>query len=169
MARKPPGRARRRPIPRSTPARPHESLDAVLDFMRLLWRIEHGLHSTSKRMGTTIGITGPQRLVLRIVSKFPGISAGDLAHVVQLHPSTLTGVIQRLVAKRLLIRERDAADTRYVRLRTAKGASRFTRLTRGTIEAAVESGLRRKSAADVRRTRDVLTAVADALARPPLR
>src|SRR6185436_13468124 len=95
---------------------PQESLDSVLDFMRLLWSIEHGLQSTSKRMGASLGITGPQRLLLKIVSEFPGMSASEVAHVVRLHPSTITGVIQRLVDKRLLIRERDPADTRRVRL-----------------------------------------------------
>ena len=34
-------------------------LDPVLDFMRLLWNVEHGLQSTSKHMETTLGITGP--------------------------------------------------------------------------------------------------------------
>jgi predicted ArsR family transcriptional regulator len=76
-------------------------LDPVLDFLRLLWSIEHRLQSTSKRMGTTLGITAPQRLVLRIVSQYPDISAGELAHVVRLHPSTITGILQRLVAKGL--------------------------------------------------------------------
>ena len=48
-------------------------LDPVLDFMRLLWSVEHGLQSTSKRMEATLGITGPQRLVLRIVTARPGL------------------------------------------------------------------------------------------------
>ena len=64
---------------------PHE-LDPVLDFMRLLWSVEHELQSTSKRMETTLGITGPQRLVLRIVIERPGLSAGELARIVHLHP-----------------------------------------------------------------------------------
>lgn len=144
-------------------ARPHESLDPVLDFMRLLWSIEHGLQSTSKRMGANLGITGPQRLVLKIVNQFPGLSAGELAHVVRLHPSTITGVIQRLVDKRLLVRERDPNDTRRVRLRVVKRAKRFTGRSRGTIESAVESALRRVPAAHVRHARQVLVAVANAL------
>ena len=146
-------------------ARKDVPLDPILDFMRLLWAIEHGLHSTSKRMGNRIGITGPQRLVLRIVTRFPGISAGELAHAIQLHPSTLTGVIQRLVAKKLVIRERDPRDTRFVRLRVAKRARRFTVLSRGTIEAAVQSALKGLPQSDVRSARRVLGAVADALNR----
>ena len=58
-------------------------LDPTLDFMRLLWSIEHGLHKRSKRMKAEIGLTGPQRLVLRIVSRFPGLSAGELARIAQ--------------------------------------------------------------------------------------
>ena len=40
-------------------------LGAVLDFMRLLWAVDHALQSTSKRMESTFGLTGPQRLVVR--------------------------------------------------------------------------------------------------------
>jgi DNA-binding MarR family transcriptional regulator len=145
------------------PARPHESLDPVLDFMRLLWRIEHGLQSTSKRMGASLGITGPQRLVLKIVKQFPGLSAGELAHVVRLHPSTITGVLQRLVGKHLLVRERDPYDTRRVRLRAVGKARRFTRPTQGTIESAVEAALARVPPDHVHHAREVLAAVADAL------
>ncbi len=91
-------------------------LDPILDFMRLLWSVEHGLQSTSKRMEATLGITGPQRLVLRIVTERPGLSAGEVARIVHLHPSTITGILQRLVRKGLLQCERDRRDTRRVRL-----------------------------------------------------
>src|ERR1700688_4633292 len=92
-------------------------LDPVLDFMRLLWSIEHGLQRMSKRMGADLGITGPQRLVLRLVGQFPGLSAGELAGIVRLHPSTITGILQRLVTKGFLERARDPGDNRRVRLR----------------------------------------------------
>src|SRR5512146_1996532 len=68
-------------------------LGDVLEFMRLIWGISHGLQSTSKRMEAQLGITGPQRLVVRIVGRCPGVSARELAHTLHLHPSTLTGVL----------------------------------------------------------------------------
>ena len=139
------------------------ALDPVLDFLRLLWSIEHGLQSTSKRMGKTLGITGPQRLVLKIVSQYPEISAGELAHVVRLHPSTITGILQRLVAKGLLVRDADAADTRRVRLRVRDHARSLTRRSPGTVEAAVQQVLARVPQAHVTHARAVLTAIADAL------
>src|ERR1700704_2780485 len=102
-------------------------LDPVLDFLRLLWSIEHGLQKLSKRMEAELGITGPQRLVLRVVGQFPGLSAGELAHIVRLHPSTITGILQRLVAGGLLERQRDPIDTRRTRLRLKRRAVAFIR------------------------------------------
>jgi DNA-binding MarR family transcriptional regulator len=138
-------------------------LDSTLDFLRLLWSIEHRLQSASKRMEARLGITGPQRLVLKVVDQIPGISATEVASVVRLHPSTITGILQRLARKGLLFRARDPIDTRRVRLRALPAARRFTRRPSGTVEAAVERALKRIPAASVRAARDVLAAVAASL------
>jgi DNA-binding MarR family transcriptional regulator len=147
------------PVRRAT-TEPEYDLDPVLDFMRLLWSIEHGLQRMSKRMENNIGITGPQRLVLRVVGQFPGLSASELAHIVRLHPSTITGVLQRLVARGLLERQRDPSDTRRVRLRLKSQASRHTRASPGTVEDAVTEALERVGPANVRAARRVLKEIA---------
>jgi hypothetical protein len=85
-------------LPADTPV-PRELPD-VLQFMQLLWAIVHALQKTSKRMSAELGVTGPQRLVLRVVGLSPGISAGRLAAVLRLHPSALTGILQRLLNQR---------------------------------------------------------------------
>jgi DNA-binding MarR family transcriptional regulator len=131
--------------------------------LRLLWSIEHGLQSMSKRMESEIGITGPQRLVLRVVGRFPGLSAGELAHIVQLHPSTITGILQRLVAKGLLERERDPGDSRRARLRLRPRALAYTRTSSGTVEKAVTRALGRVGAANVRGARKVLASIVETL------
>jgi DNA-binding MarR family transcriptional regulator len=142
---------------------PKYELDPVLDFMRLLWSIEHGLQRMSKRMENEIGITGPQRLVLRVVGQFPGLSAGELAHIVRLHPSTITGVLQRLVARGLLERQRDPSDTRRARLRLEPKASIHRRTSRRTVEGAVTEALERVGPKNVRAARRVLTEIAETL------
>ena len=142
------------------------ALDPVLDFLRLLWSIEHGLQRISKRMERARGITGPQRLVLRVVGRFPGISANELAHIVRLHPSTITGIVQRLVARGLLERRSDAADRRRVRLRLRPRGRAHTRTTRGTAEHAVRQALAAARAADVRAARRILGALARRLDVP---
>src|SRR5262245_21982391 len=94
------------------------ALGPTLDFMRLLWAIEHALQAASKRMETTLGITGPQRVALRVIGQCPGLSAKQLAHTLQLHPSTITGVLRRLEDRGLIRRRDDPADGRSVRLST---------------------------------------------------
>jgi DNA-binding MarR family transcriptional regulator len=131
--------------------------------MRLLWGIEHALQRRSKRMKTRVGVTGPQRLVLRVVGRFPGISAGELARVVKLHPSTITGILQRLVAARLLRREADPNDSRRARLWITARASRHARVSTGTVEATVRRVLQRWSPSDIERARALLAELARAL------
>ncbi len=150
-------------MPRIAPPEPQYPLDAVLDFMRLLWAIEHGLQRMSKRMARELGVTGPQRLVLRVISQYPGLSARQLAHIVRLHPSTITGVVQRLVDRGLIDRRRDRVDTRRIRLTVRPQARRYTRPAPRTVEAAVRVALRRSGASNVRIARRVLDALAERL------
>ena len=150
------------PSPRTTSEARYE-LEPVLDFMRLLWSIEHGLQRMSKRMEGELGITGPQRLVLRVVGQFPGLSAGELAHIVRLHPSTITGILQRLVARGLLERKRDPGDSRRARLRLKPSAVPYTRTSPGTVEKVVTLALAKVGTANVRAARKVLLAVANEL------
>jgi MarR family transcriptional regulator, organic hydroperoxide resistance regulator len=136
------------------------ALPDVLDFMQLLWAVVHGLERSSKGMAADLGVTGPQRLVLRVVGLFPGMSAGDLASVLHVHPSTLTGVLQRLALQRMLVRVADPADRRRAVLRLAPRGAAINAKRRGTIEAAVASALAEASAGDRLAARRVLERLA---------
>src|SRR5512140_3150962 len=119
-------------------------LGAVLDFMRLLWAVDHALQSASKRMEAIYGITGPQRLVVRIVGRFPGIAAGRVAEILHVHPSTLTGILKRLEARGMLQRRSDPRDARRALFGlTAKGRKLDTVRT-GAVELAVRRVLARE-------------------------
>ena len=135
-------------------------LPDVLQFMQLLWAVVHGLERLSKRMTGDIGVTGPQRLVLRVVGLFPGMSAGDLATVLHVHPSTLTGVLQRLVAQRLLARSDDLSDRRRAVLRLTTRGARVNAARQGTVEAAVALALQGISGRDQMATQRVLERLA---------
>lgn len=139
------------------------ALGDVLEFMRLLWAVDHGLQSTSKRMNATLGFTGPQRLVIRMTGKFPGISAGELAQILHVHKSSLTGVLQRLEERGILKRATDPEDgRRAIFSLTAKGRELDT-LRAGTVEQAVRRALARLSRARIDAARDVLATIADEL------
>jgi MarR family transcriptional regulator, organic hydroperoxide resistance regulator len=144
---------------------PKEELGDVLEFMRLVWGMNHELESLSKRMASAFGVTGPQRLVLRIVGRMPGISAGHLANVLSVHPSTLTGVLRRLVERKIVERKPDPEDARRALLSlTAKGKTIDGLRTTGTVEAAVRKTLGRFDAPSLAVAATILQALADALA-----
>lgn len=135
-------------------------LPDVLQFMQLLWAVVHGLEKTSKKMSAAIGVTGPQRLVLRVVGLFPGLSAGDLATILHIHPSTLTGVLQRLVTQGLLERVDDPRDRRRAILRLTPSGTRANAVRRGTVESAVAKGLAETGKSERDATRRVLERLA---------
>lgn len=139
------------------------SLGPVLDFMRRLWAVDHALHSLSKRMETRMGLTGPQRLVVRIVGRFPGINAGQLASILHVHPSTLTGVLARLEDRGLVTRRADPTDLRRALFTlTARGRG-LDQPRSGTVEAALETTLAALPERNIRIAEQVLAQIADAL------
>jgi DNA-binding MarR family transcriptional regulator len=140
-------------------------LGVVLEFLGLLWEMNHALATTSKRMAARFGVTGPQRLVIRIVGRFPNISAGRLAEVLHLHPSTLTPVLVRLEGRRLLVRTADPRDRRRVTVRlTAKGR-RLAHASLGEVENAVKRVLAASGRNRVEATREMLRRLTEALER----
>jgi DNA-binding MarR family transcriptional regulator len=139
-------------------------LGEELDFLRLIWAVDHGLHRASKRTELELGVTGPQRLVLRIAGRFPGIPAGHLAKLLHLHPSTLTGVLQRLEQQGLLRRRADPRDARRSLLALTEKGRRFDLRTEGTEEAAIAAAFARTSAEKLKAAREVLESISSLLA-----
>ena len=138
---------------------PAEDLGEVLDFMRLLWAVDHGLQSLSKRMKGELGVTGPQRFTLRMIGRKPGISAGALAAVLHLDPSTLTGVLHRLEERGSIKRSNDPKDRRRALFSlTPRGRTIDVAKTR-TVESAVRRALASVSPAQLESSRVVLAAL----------
>ncbi len=141
-------------------------LGPVLEFMRALWALDHALQSASKRMEARVGVTAPQRLVVRIVGRFPGISAGEVAEILHVHPSTLTGVLKRLEARKVILRRVDPGDARrHLLALTARGRD-LDALRSGTIEEVVRQVLRDLPPEAVRSARTLAEALTAALAQP---
>jgi DNA-binding MarR family transcriptional regulator len=130
-------------MPEEQKAEAGDDLGPVLEFMKQLWALDHGLQSASKRMESAFGITGPQRLVVRIVGRFPGISAGALAEVLHVHPSTLTGVLRRLEMRGVLQRRGDPNDGRRALFGLTARGKKVDTLRTGLVEQAVKRVLMR--------------------------
>lgn len=133
--------------------------------MQRLWDLVHALAVRSKRMGRTLGVTGPQRLVIRVVGQSPDVTAREIADILGLHPSTLTGVLARLENQRMIQRKVDRVDRRRVRFRLTPAGRRIDRERKGTVEAAVRRAMGRADPAMIAQTEALLALLVTELAR----
>ncbi len=146
-----------------TPER--SSLGKTLSFMQRLWALTHALQARSKRMESELGITGPQRLAIRMIGRTPDVSPGELAGMLRMHPSTLTGILKRLEERGVVAREQDRDDGRRMRLRLLAAGRTLDRERAGTVEADVQRALAQLDPDHVRIAQDVLARVAEELER----
>ncbi len=138
----------------------------TLLFMQRLWDLTHAMNVRSRRMSRDLGVTGPQRIVIRMIGLMPGCSATDLAKALAMHPSTLTGILARLDRDGLI--DRTVADDdrrRSVFQLTAKG-KRIDRSHKGTAEGAIRRALNRADERLVEATRDMVDLIIAELERP---
>lgn len=140
-------------------------LGDVLELLSELWSLDHAFERTSKRMETELGITSPQSIALRIIGRYPGILAGQLARLLHVDASTVSAILGRLVQRGLVERRVDPRDRRRVSLGlTAEGRALDT-LHAQSIEASVARALAQTSASDVEATRRVLATLREELTR----
>jgi len=134
--------------------------------LRLLWAIDHALQAHSKRMVRELGVTGPQRLVIRMLGDQRNATAGELAKLLHLHPSTLTGIVRRLQRSGFVARNVDATDRRRYHLAlTARGRA-IDRKRTGTVESELAKALSELSPSDLAAAEKVLEAIGAHLSGP---
>jgi DNA-binding MarR family transcriptional regulator len=90
---------------------------AISETIQSLRRIFKAIQDYSQEVSGSFGITGPQLWALKIVSQHPDLALGELSRKMYLHPSTVTGVIDRLESKGYVVRDRDLADRRVVKVK----------------------------------------------------
>ena len=87
--------------------------------------------------GDDVALTRQERRLVAAVGGRPVWTMGELARHVMLAVSTLTAVVDRLVAKRLVERERSEKDRRTVWVRlTPEGRARYERFRRMRLRIA---------------------------------
>lgn len=142
-------------------------LGPALEFLRSIWRLNHALERRSSHMERTMGITAPQRLVLRCVGMYPGISAGNLADTLHLDPGTISATLRRLEASGLLERRKDPRDRRRTLLGLTPAGHALDRPSAGTIEEAVRRVLAQCSPETLAATNRVVESLSAALESEP--
>ena len=138
-------------------------VDGSLDFLQVLWRTSHALERRSRHMEKAIGLTAPQRVVVRFLGRFPGVTAGQLARALHVDPGTLSASVRRLEARGLVERRRDPLDTRRVTLGLTRRGRALDVPHADSVEAVAETLLAATPARDIAATTRVLDRFAELL------
>jgi DNA-binding MarR family transcriptional regulator len=76
----------------------------------------HALNRFYKPLLSELGLTYPQYLVMLVLWERDGRTVKEIGELLDLDSGTLTPLLKRLEAAKLVKRERDAADERQVRI-----------------------------------------------------
>ena len=86
--------------------------DVIKDIVKSIRRLVRAENLDSQKISKQFGLTGPQSLVLRLLTQKGALSSADLSRQMYVSPSNITGIIDRLEKKRLVERIRKQGDRR---------------------------------------------------------
>ena len=89
----------------------------------------------------TCGITGSQLWILQEVSKTPDLGVSELAERLSIHQSTCSQLVEKLVTRGLIIKERSKIDQRRVGLSLSAEASGILKVAPGPAEGLLPEAL----------------------------
>jgi len=95
------------------PAEHNQGEEVLICLRKIMQAI--ALHSRS--LVKQVGLTGPQLIFLKTVAKHEIISVGEIAKAISLSQATVTGILERLVKRGLVSRQRSDQDKRRVLIR----------------------------------------------------
>lgn len=87
------------------------------------------------------GVTGSQLWILQEVANTPGIGVTELADRLSIHQSTCSQLVEKLVARELIIKERSKEDQRRVGLNLTEVASAILKNAPGPTEGILPEAL----------------------------
>jgi DNA-binding MarR family transcriptional regulator len=96
-----------------------------LRILQSLRRIVRSIDIHSRKLSMQHDITAPQLITLLAICGHGPMTIADISKEVHLSPSTLVGIIDRLEAKKLVIRERATVDRRKVMINATEQGKSF--------------------------------------------
>jgi MarR family transcriptional regulator, organic hydroperoxide resistance regulator len=114
----------------------------ISEIMQSLRRVIKAIHDYSRDVSGNFGITAPQLWALKTISQKGSLSQGELSEKMYLHPSTITGVVDRLEKKGYVVRDRNPADRRVVKVRLTPKGRALAKKSPNPIQGKMIHGLR---------------------------
>lgn len=98
----------------------------------------------------TCGVTGSQLWIMQEISATAGIGISELAEKLAIHQSTCSLLVDKLVVRKLVIKERNKLDRRRVGLRLTIDAIKLLKKSPGPAEGILPEALRALPAGTIR-------------------
>jgi MarR family transcriptional regulator, organic hydroperoxide resistance regulator len=114
---------------------------AISEIMQSLRRVFRSIQDYSQEVSKKFGITGPQLWALKTIAANGSLSLGDLSQKMYLHPSTISGVVDRLEKKKYVQRDRAKEDRRVVQVRLTALGKNLARKAPNPIQGKMVYGL----------------------------
>jgi len=133
----------------------------VLDAIR---RIIQALRTSSRDAERRVGLSSAQLFALQQLATMSGASINDLAARTFTHQSSVSVVVQRLVARKLVAKGTSSADRRRVRLTVTDQGRTLLRRSPEAMQERLIAGIAALPAADRRALATMLAAIADTIA-----
>jgi DNA-binding MarR family transcriptional regulator len=86
----------------------------IFELLISLRRITRAMDLHSKQLEKNYGLTGPQLIILQVISQEGEIAIGNLAKKVSLSQATVTNIVERLEQKSIVRRAKMGTDKRLV-------------------------------------------------------
>lgn len=132
-----------------------------MDCLRQLFK---AIQEHSKAILGKTGMSGPQVWALTILRTEPGLSLGELSERLFAHPSTVSGIVDRLEARGAARRAPDPEDARGLRLFLTPTGRRLLQRSPPPFQHDLRRALEALSAARLRSLRRSLEEVVKATA-----
>ena len=134
-----------------------------LRILQAFRRIIRAIDLHSRKLVAGFKITGPQLWCLLAIEESGPITSVELSRRVNLSPSTIVGILDRLEEKGLLIRERSIQDRRRVFLKTTDAGRALARKAPLPLQERLIEALRKLPEVEQRTITDSLEKVVEML------
>ena len=91
-----------------------ENEGVIKEIVGSIRKLVRAVYLDSQKMSRHFGLTGQQSLVLRLLLNSGSMSSAELSRLMYVTPSNITGIIDRLEKKDLVVRVRNEGDRRVI-------------------------------------------------------
>jgi MarR family transcriptional regulator, organic hydroperoxide resistance regulator len=141
---------------RKSMPKPFTRNEAIAETIQSLRRIFKAIQDYSQEVSQEFGITGPQLWALKTIYAEESLSLSELSKKMYLHPSTVTGVVDRLEKKGYVFRDRGQEDRRVVKVQLTPSGKQLVKKAPNPVQGKMIYGLRKMNQGELEKIHEAV-------------